>query len=183
MKSSTLLLLIILFPIASYGQKVANYDGDGNRNQSSGMTELGSFGFGAGIDYGALGIKLTVIPEKHIGVFFGGGIMGYNIGGNIRLQPARKITPTLSGMYGLNAIIFSQGTSGIIFKGYKGYSVGLGAEAKVGKRNNFWKLELLVPFHSAEFENDVRYYNSNGYDISKPWPVVFSFGFHLAISN
>ncbi|CAN5340424.1 hypothetical protein BH09BAC3_BH09BAC3_07650 [soil metagenome] len=181
MKSWAFLSLVIVLSIESHAQKVIKYDA--SINTSSRNTELGSFGFGAGIDYGAFGIKLTVVPEKHIGLFLGGGILGYNIGGDIRLRPGRKITPTLSAMYGLNAMIIHPGVFSI-FKGYRGYSVGLGAELKAGlRRNNFWKFQLLVPFRTAEYENDVGNYNANGYSISDAWPVVVSVGFHLAISN
>jgi hypothetical protein len=168
MKPKMVLFVITLFAMASHAQTAANYD-----VATTDTGEIGSFGLGFGIDCGLYGGKFTLMPEKHIGVFLGGGILGFNAGCNVRFMPGKNFTPTLFGMYGVNAwTIYSTPDSKLDYKAYNGYSVGLGAEFKVGsKRKNFWTIEILAPFHSADAVNAMKI------------PFLLSGGFHLTINN
>jgi hypothetical protein len=67
----------------------------------------GDFGIGLGLDYGGIGGRITLLPSKNLGVFFGGGYafagFGYNAGLNFRATPDKQASFITNVMYGYNA--------------------------------------------------------------------------------
>ncbi|HCW06531.1 MAG TPA: hypothetical protein DGG95_04105 [Cytophagales bacterium] len=144
--------------------------------------KIGSIGFGLGLDYGGIGAKLSFYPDKHIGVFGSVGYalagVGYNFGAIARLAPDKKVVPTLSFMYGYNAVIYIQNT---FQKIYYGTSLAGGIILNPRRNENtFWHFQLIVPFRSSEFTNDYNYWKNAGAQFSsEPSPVGISVGYHL----
>jgi hypothetical protein len=146
----------------------------------------GDFGIGIGLDYGGIGGRLTLLPSKNLGVFFGGGYafagFGYNAGLNFRATPDKRASFILNVMYGYNAAyaIFGAPQLNRLFYGM---SVGAGVMVKQRRNKNaFWAFELLVPFRSKEATD---YYNvlksTPGVRTDNPLlPVAFSIGYHFA---
>src|SRR5688572_12405860 len=72
-----------------------------------------NLGLGLGLGYGGTGLRLSALPIKNVSLFGAAGYnlvkVGFNFGGAIRLLPDKRVTPTLVGMYGYNAVIVVQG--------------------------------------------------------------------------
>lgn len=141
---------------------------------------------GMGIDYGGIGGRLTYLPIKYFGLFGSAGYnfvgFGYNVGVTARILPDKKICPTLNVMYGYNSVILVLNASQYN-KIYYGPSVSAGIEIHFKKETgNFLNVEIVVPFRSQEFTddlNDIR--NLNPDFISEPLPIGFSIGYHFTI--
>ncbi|WP_218022447.1 hypothetical protein [Chryseotalea sanaruensis] len=146
-------------------------------------------GLGLGLDYGGVGGRLTFIPgdaeKTSVGIFVAAGYalngLGFNAGLNLRLGQQRLV-PTISAMYGYNGVIKVIGASQYD-KTYYGPSVAVGFENKTrNSDDNYIHLELVIPFRSASFQNDIKALQNNpGIDISAPSPVLVSIGYHFKI--
>jgi hypothetical protein len=145
--------------------------------------QKGSFGIGLGLDYGGIGGKIAILPSKNFGLFAGLGYnfvgAGINAGVVARLSPDKRACPYLTAMYGYNAAIRVSGDVEFS-ETYYGPSMGFGVELH-GRRKplNFFSLELLVPFRSSQFNDDLDAIQSNPFiDMNDLWPVTISFGYH-----
>ena len=172
-------------------RKLIDNIGNPSQNASGNTVEstptIVSAGVGLGLDYGGIGARLTVMPEKHIGLFFGGGYalagFGYNTGAMLIANPDKRVSPTVSFMYGYNAAIAIDGASQFN-KIFYGPSIGVGLRSKSRRdEKNYWQFELFLPFRPAEFDTYLDILRSNPAikGLSKPLPVSFSFGYHFII--
>ncbi|CAN5340385.1 hypothetical protein BH09BAC3_BH09BAC3_07640 [soil metagenome] len=151
--------------------------------------EVASFGVGVGLDYGGLGGRFSYQVNPQLGAFISGGYaiagVGFNIGMRGRLNPEKNFIPTLSVMYGYNGAIQITGggpSGGNFNKVYYGPSIGVGFERRLRNLNrDYWQLELLVPFRSAEYDRDIAYFKS--IISSTPLPIAISVGYHWVIHN
>ena len=139
-------------------------------------------------DYGGIGLKAEFLPIKWLGIFGGAGYNlvepAYNIGLSFKALPDKKVTPTITAMYGYNAVIKIIGVFGneIRNQSYYGLSVGAGAEMKYGLKKNKLSLALLVPFRNAAFHQDYRIHKNNGTKFNPDiLPVAITFGVNFAI--
>ncbi len=95
-----------------------------------------NIGFGAGIDYGGIGVRASVLSFVRVDVIVGLGYnivgLGWNVGLAYRFDDDKKrVVPYANAMYGYNAVIVVETTSGIgsnsLFEEtYYGPSVGGG---------------------------------------------------------
>jgi len=158
-----------------------------NHNASAQVTSSDSkvnIGLGMGLDYGGIGGRLTFVPAKNLALFGSLGYnfleAGYNVGATFRMLPEKRVCPTLSAMYGYNAVIVIENADKYS-KTYYGPSFSFGLEVKSrNKPNNFWNVELLVPLRSSEYHNDIDEIkdNDNIELKSEPLPIAISFGYH-----
>lgn len=142
-------------------------------------------GFGAGIDYAGLGGRVTVLPTKSFGLFgmAGYNFLEYNYGGGIevRLAPdAQLACPYVTAMYGYNAVIIIEDAPSYN-KTYNGLSISAGIELHIKNNDNFFNIELVVPFRTQKYRFDLDTLENNHLIrfYSKPWPVGISVGFHF----
>ncbi len=144
------------------------------------------FGMGFGLDYGGLGVKFELLPVKHVGLFFGGGYnfyeLGWNVGGTIKLTPDKKASLNFIIMYGYNGVTVVKGASQYDMVSY-GATVGANVDIKVGKKGNKFSIGFLIPFHSAEFEDNYdRIKNDPSITmVTESLPILASFGFNFAL--
>ncbi len=142
-------------------------------------------GIGAGLDYGGFGGHLSFFPADRIGLFGGLGYnlnaLGYNVGAQLNFPNEKRVNFHISGMYGYNAVLIVKGnvTSKTT---YYGPSVGTGLILK-SKRSgkSFWRFEVIVPFRPDAYHNAIDDMKLIGYDVREPWPVAFSFGYHIKL--
>jgi len=143
------------------------------------------FGLGFGLDYGGLGVKLEYLPTKHLGLFGGLGYnllsFGYNVGASFKVLPDNKVTPTVSLLYGYNAVIKVEGASEYNMTSY-GVTFGLGVDF-FNAQGNKWSVNLFVPIRSKAFMDnydDVR--NSSYITLNQELlPIAFSVGYNFKI--
>lgn len=157
-------------------------------DDESGIGNL-HLGIGIGLDYGGFGGRLTFIPgdasKTSVGIFVATGFalngLGFNAGLNLRIGQQRLV-PTISAMYGYNGVIKVIGASQYD-KTYYGPSVAIGFENKTRNSNdNYIHLELVIPFRSAAFHNDIKALQNNpSIEINAPSPVLISIGYHFKI--
>lgn len=144
------------------------------------------FGIGLGMDYGGLGFKAEFIPVKYVGIFAGAGYniarIGVNAGVSVKALPDSRLTPTVIGMYGYNAVIVVQGDADRT-RIYYGPTIGIGGELKVGRRHNKLYAAVLRPFRNKAFDTDYEAVkNDPSIDMKQGInPVTFSFGFNFAL--
>ena len=159
-----------------------------NEQDSEQLEDLpkGSLGIGFGQDYGGIGVRLTFLPDQHIGLYFSGGYaiagFGYNAGAIIRINPEKRIVPTFNVMYGYTAAIAISGTKQYD-KIYYGPSIGAGFISKTRRdERSFWHFELILPFRPAEFDRDLAALQNNPAikGVQPPWPVTISIGYHFS---
>jgi hypothetical protein len=143
------------------------------------------FGAGVGIDYGGFGGRLTILPDKHVGLFLAGGYaivgFGYNVGVMLKTSPDKRVSPYFSAMYGYNAAIAIAGASQYN-KLYYGFSLGGGVHL-LSRRNpkNYWLFGLVLAFRPSEFDRDFNALQSSStiVGLTKPLPVNLSVGYHF----
>lgn len=146
-------------------------------------------GFGAGLDYGGLGIRAEFQPHKNIGLFGGFGYNladpAYNAGFNVKLLPDKRVVPILTAMYGYNAVIkLKYGPYNADAKSYYGPTVGAGCEVYEKNNKNKWLFEILVPFRSAEFHDRYNSLKDAGYEFNPGiLPVSFTIGYNFSVSS
>ena len=142
-----------------------------------------NLGFGLGVSYGGIGARLSFLPVNHLAIFGAAGYnldgLGYNIGAEWRILPGKKVVPVFLAMYGYNGVIVVQGAEQYN-KTYFGPTVGGGIEIHNRNGQNFFTIELLAPFRSQQFWDDIDDLQNNpAIEITGPWPVAFSFGYHM----
>jgi hypothetical protein len=161
---------------------IAQFDNHHNQHQDNDYT--GTFGYGIGLDYGGIGIRLGTLPEKHFELF---GALGYNLnsigvnfGTTIKLLPDSRVTPTILGMYGYNAAIVVKGASQYN-KTYYGPSFGTGLQVSLGSGRNFLNFELLFPIRPQKFHDDITKLKNNSRisNITEPPPFGIAIGYHI----
>ncbi len=167
------LIAVTIFPLCVYSQK-----GSSQKNFTK-----ANLGFGAGIDYGGFGTRVTATPSKNFGIFGGLGyaLAGVGFNGGIQgiLNSKSRAVPYLTAMYGYNAALV---ITGAIEKKklYYGPSFGLGLQLHSRrKQSNFLNIELLLPIRDPAFQDDIDYYKGLGAKISNVPPVAFSIGYHI----
>jgi hypothetical protein len=145
-----------------------------------------SLGIGAGLDYGGFGGRLTSLPYKYLSLFIGFGYnlsdVGVNLGGSLRLLPNNLICPTISGMYGYNAVIIVTGAKNT-HETYYGGSLGFGLELRSKKLKNYLSFGLYIPFRSEAYNNEILKLslNPNISITNEPDDVIFTIGYHIII--
>lgn len=154
-------------------------------NDFSSTAVTGDFGIGLGLDYGGIGGRITLLPSKNLGVFFGGGYafagFGYNAGLNFRATPDKRASFIANIMYGYHAAYAVSGAPQLN-RFFYGATAGVGAMVKQRRNTNaFWTVELLYPFRSKEATD---YYNvlksTPGVRVDNALlPIAFSFGYHF----
>lgn len=139
-------------------------------------------GAGFGFDHGGLGVKAEFQPTRYVGLFGGLGYNFANAGANggviFNILPHKRVTPVLTAMYGYNAVIKVEYLNGKDHAVCNGLTVGGGVDIKLGRHLDRHKLNvnLLVPFHSADFFRDYNYIRVNGEIKQDMLPVAISFG-------
>jgi len=146
--------------------------------------DKGHFGLGVGLDYGGFGTKFTFLPAPKLGLFAGLGYnligLGYNLGATFRTAPDNKVCPTLTAMYGYNAVIKLSGYE-TFEKAYSGPSIGAGLEFH-GRNNpsNFFNVEILVPFRSKDYHDKMDELQADpNVEINELLPITISLGYHF----
>lgn len=172
MKNSLILLFILCFWMGSLSAQ--------HLSTSKGYSSLG---LGLGLPYGGLGMKLGYNTADHVTLFGGLGynMVGIGANGGVQLSIPNK-APTefyFTGMYGYNTamIITDRSAAGRTFAGP---SLGTGLKINsVITKGNFWDVGLLVPIRSQNYKNAIQEMTLK----SKPWPVLFYFGYNYNISS
>lgn len=140
-------------------------------------------GFGMGMDYGGLGMRVTGYPSKAIAVFGGLGYafagVGFNGGVNANFKQKGRVRGYATAMYGYNGALVVTGDIQMK-KFYYGPSFGLGLKLE-SRRNdmNFWNFELLLPVRDPAFEDTVKDLQNNGVSMSPVLPIAWSIGYHF----
>jgi hypothetical protein len=159
--------------------------------QNLAETDVASFGFGMGLDYGGLiGANFLIYPQRNVGLFLGGGYalvgFGYNAGIKLRFigkQNASSVSPYLLGMYGYNAAIKITNAEEYN-KIFYGPTFGFGLDIKTHKsKDSYFTLALLIPIRGPEvndYINDLKN-NHNVEFKSGLLPIAFSFGFRMPL--
>lgn len=143
----------------------------------------GNIGFGLGVSYGGIGARLSYLPVRNVALFGAAGYnlegLGYNFGAQFRLLPDKRAVPYLIAMYGYNGVIVVQGLEAYDAT-YYGPTIGGGVEIHSLNQQNFFTIELLVPFRPQEFYDRIDILKNNpDINMTGPWPVAFSFGYHM----
>ena len=173
MKKILILCTCILISISSRAQLSAE----------GGDESKGNIGFGLGVSYGGIGARLSYLPISQIALFGAGGYnfngFGYTVGTQFRLSPGKKAVPYAIAMYGYNGVIVVRGLEHYN-KTYYGMTAGGGVEIHQLNGQNFFTIELLYPFRSQEFWDQIDMLkNDPSLEMTGPWPVAFSFGYHM----
>jgi hypothetical protein len=177
---NTFILFLLLLNIHLNGQEKIT--------QNSSRIDKTTFGLGAGLDYGGLGINLTTSLHTNVAVFGGIGYaisdLGFNFGMKVRMlseaKPSR-VTPYGMLMYGRNTFIKIDGASGLN-KSYKGLSIGFGTDFSFKPRKNgYWSVGFAIPIRNSEVDNYIRFlknYHRVTFknDLS---PITFSLGYKV----
>jgi hypothetical protein len=175
-------LLLVAISSACFGQFDPNYKSNKSEFADEDPSPLNA-GIGLGLSYGGVGGRLSYFPHKNIGLFGAAGYnfhkLGYNFGLTARFLPDKKVCPVAMLMYGYNAVIVVAGATQYD-KTYYGPSVGGGVELRLGHNGNFMNFELLVPFRSQEYHDDMDALMSNPtVEISELLPITISIGYHF----
>jgi hypothetical protein len=145
-------------------------------------------GVGAGLDYGGFGAQFSFLPVDRVSLFGGLGYnlnsLGYNVGVQLNFPNEKRINFHVTGMYGYDAVLIVKGSVSTTKETYYGPGLGAGIILKSRKsEKSFWKFEVIYPFRSDSFHNDIDDLKSMGYDVKEPWPVAFSFGYHISLGS
>ena len=169
MKKLTLFLFLLTFTFAVSAQDPSRVN----------------LGIGFGLDYGGIGTRFGFLPDPHFGLFGGVGFnfdgVGYNLGAQYRFNPASRTVAYASAMYGYNAVVNADIYSIKSTKTYYGPSVAVGVEFHGrAKPNNFFNLELVLPFRSSEFYDEVDALKALGASVTYS-PIAISIGYHFGL--
>lgn len=185
MKTVSLILFSSFISLCAFAQNNRSHSSKAARNRNYVRNDVSRTlyaGFGFGLDYSGLGIKLEAMPTDWVSIFASGGTnfigAGYNLGVSFKVLPKSKITPTAQGMYGYNGALITQDSysnSIISSKNYFGFSAGAGVDFTVGKNLNKLSVGVWVPIRSEDFRQDIQTTNAT------VLPVAFSFGFKLGV--
>ena len=156
-------------------------------NSQEGFISDATLGFGFGLDYGGIGVRLTGSPSQRLGLFLSGGYnfnnLGYNFGAQFRFNPKDRTCLYYTLMYGYNAVIVIK-NGDQYNKTFYGVSTGLGLEFHSKKRGqDFWNLELLIPIRSDDFRTYIDDLRKKPYisGLDDPIPVAISVGYHFPL--
>jgi hypothetical protein len=146
-----------------------------------------SFGFGLGLDYGVVGMKVSVLPINYLALFgaigYNSRVIYFNAGVSFRTRPGKVLVPVINAMYGLNSTITVKGTTSTngYSEGYVGPSIGFGFEIRPKKRNYFY-VGTYFPIRPADFKNDYDNYQKIFHvKFSKPPVATISVAYHYAL--
>ena len=147
-----------------------------------------SFGLGLGLEYGLIGMNVTVYPQKNVGLFGGFGYdligMGYNVGTKIRFvsdNSAKKFIPYVTLMYGLTQAVVVRDLDQYN-KEFHSTSLGVGFDWRPKLRKNVeWSVSLLIPFNNTEIQDymDELHKNHNVEFDNEVLPFRFSLGYRF----
>jgi hypothetical protein len=190
LQTSLLIVVLIFISNMMFSQENPIPVRDESISKAPVRTEIHRFdlGVGLGIDYGGvLGIQAGFIPVKHLVVYGAAGYymigFGWQVGVKgmiISEEPKHAFRPFLKGSFGTNSVIVVDGNSDYD-KIYTGFTVGIGAEIRFGKKKkNGFDLELNVPLRTGDFWVDYnRMKNDPSMEVTnEPIPIAFSIGFH-----
>jgi len=151
-----------------------------------------NFGLGIGQDYGGMGVNLAVYPEKHIGLFIGGGYafagFGYNAGVKIRFVSEKKYQPVnffIIAMYGYNASI-AVADAERFNKLFYGPTAGIGLDIGPRKPNKgYFSFSINVPFRSPDVNDYMDDLEKNhGVEFQSGLiPISFTLGYKFALEG
>ncbi len=143
------------------------------------------FGIGGGLDYGGLGLRGELQPNKNISIFVGAGYNfaapAFNAGASYKIVTGGRAQPFLTAMYGYNAVIKIKNA---FADDYYGFTTGVGCELyeRDGKRK--WLFELLIPFRRQEFHDQYQELKDFGYEFNPGiLPVTFTIGYNFLVSS
>ena len=173
-------LFVIFFPalLFSWGSSHAQSD-----------QQRAYFGFGAGIDYGGLGLRGEYLATKSLGIFAGFGYNlvdpAFNAGLSVKLLPGRKVVPIIIGTYGYNAVIkLKYGNGNSVGWTYYGPSFGAGCEILDRNGKNKFLLELFAPVRNSDFHKQYDDLKAQGVDFNPDiLPVTFTIGYNFSVSS
>ncbi len=182
MKSLVVSLALLMSVFALFAQENKTYEDEYAYLDAGPVFNAG---LGLGLDYGGIGTRLSLTPQRGLALFAGLGYnfvgFGFNGGLSVRLLPDKQVSPTLLAMYGYNAVILVDGLSELN-DAYYGVSIGAGVEFRSSRNNNFWNLEILLPFRSQAFRDDWDAINQNPLiEVTNYLPVTFSVGYHFSL--
>ena len=190
MKQKLKCFLIFLFIACSINNSIAqskHLKSEGNNAYINSY-----FGLGIGLDYGGIGIQAEYLHSKYVGFFAGAGYAlidpAFNAGVSAKLLPDKKFCPTITAMYGYNAVIklkdFTGATSSES-KIYYGLTIGASGEIKTGKNNqNKLTAGIRLPFRNNEFHKDYDALKDAGYKFTPDFlPITFSVGISFGLSQ
>ncbi len=168
MKKLTLFLFLLTFTFAVSAQDPSRVN----------------LGIGFGLTMGVSLLQCLVFLP-HFGLFGGVGFnfdgVGYNLGAQYRFNPASRTVAYASAMYGYNAVVNADIYSIKSTKTYYGPSVAVGVEFHGrAKPNNFFNLELVLPFRSSEFYDEVDALKALGASVTYS-PIAISIGYHFGL--
>ena len=183
-KKLILLIVFLLMAFAGCTQDVP-LNQDNKKNHLSSQKGETTLGLGAGLPYGAIGLRLGTNIINGLNLFGGLGYqisgVGYNIG-VLKDFPSSSMTQFyLTGMYGTNAAIKVLELSEYN-KVYTGPSVGLGIKVNSRKiEGNYWDLGLLLPIRSSHYEDDETALKNDPriLKFQAPWAVLIVVGYNF----
>jgi len=144
-----------------------------------------TLGMGAGLPYGAAGMRISYNVVNRLSIFGGVGYhfagLGYNVGLSTIFKSKYATQFYFTGMYGTNAAIVVSGLDEYD-NVYTGPSLGGGVKLNSKKKlGNFWDIALIFPIRSQSFKNDQEAV-SNDFrviDFTEAFPVTISIGFNF----
>jgi len=131
-----------------------------------------SLGLGLGLDYGGIGIKVSLFPAKPIGAFLGIGNnsveTAFNLGIDWKFKYMKRTSGFIACMYGYNAVTdINEGST------FYGLSAQVGARIGIGKEKNYISLGLILPV-----TRDSEFKELKNIDYA---PLLFSFGLNFGL--
>ena len=178
-------ILFLLFPFLFY---IISFVRAQDKPRPFELPDNITIGLGLGLDHGGIGTNFLVYPEKHFGLFVGGGYalvdFTYNVGMKYRFYSDNaKTIPYIVGMYGYNAAIYVSNA-----KSYNrlffGPTVGFGLDFRtIPTHGGYWSVALLIPIRSAEVQDyidDLK--NNHGVEFKNGlYPIAISAGYKFII--
>ena len=158
-----------------------------NAQHLSSTRNFKAIGLGLGLPYGALGAKFSYNPISQTTLFLGLGYnlveVGFNVGVYRSFPSDVQTQFYIIGMYGSNASVKVEG-SDELSKSYYGPTFGAGIKINsVRREGNHWDIGILVPIRTSEFNDDIDYLQDLGYDLTEPWPILFTVGYNFSLGN
>ncbi len=131
---------------------------------------------------GGIGMNVTFLPGKTVGLFFAGGYalvgFGWNAGMIIKMAPNFPFCPYVSAMYGYNAAL-KVVDAPEHNKFFYGPSFGLGFDIRSTRLKNYLRAGIVIPVRSDEYKKSI---NNPWLKLSStPSKLGFSISYHFAI--
>ncbi|MDR1678623.1 MAG: hypothetical protein LBR81_02485 [Prevotellaceae bacterium] len=145
----------------------------------------GFAGIGLGFDYGGLGAKIEYLPSPYIGIVGSVGYnlaaIGYNIGASFKVLPSKRVSPTLTVLYGYNAVLKVEGASSYDMTSY-GVTYGVGLDIRTSQGNK-WSANLFIPVRSEKFMDNYDEVTNHPYIEMEQdlLPIAFSIGYNFKV--